>query len=303
MATIEEPFIGTEAVAARTFTRRTLKSQCEPVYRNVYLAPGGTLTPENRAVAAWLWSGRTATVAGQSAAALHGADWIEDDEPAELTRTQTTDSKIVIHRERLRDNEVCEVRGIPTTTPARTAYDLGRRPTLWQALADVGALANSTGVTAPQVSSVALHHKGSRGIIQLRDVIDLMDGGAESPQESHTRLVLVESGMRRPVTQIREYGRWGVVFARIDMGWPEFKVGVEFDGPQHWTDEKRRSRDIDRYAKLAALGWILIRVNADMLYKRPWVIVERVVAALRERDCPWLPIVGFRHARRSFALR
>lgn len=303
MEPIEEPFVGTEAVAAGEFTRRTLKSRCEPVYRNVYLPPGAELTPEKRAVAAWLWSGRTATVAGQSAAALYGTDWIEDDEPAELTRCREGSSKILIHRERLLDDEVREVRGVPTTSPARTAYDLGRRSTLWQAVADVDALAKATGVTPPQVSSVALHHKGARGIIQLRDVIDLMDGGAESPQETHTRLVLVESGMRRPVTQIKEYDRCGVVFARIDMGWPEFKVGVEYDGPQHWTDEKRRSRDIDRYAELAALGWILIRVNAEMLYKRPWVIVERVVAALRERGCPWLANVRFCYASHEKAWR
>ena len=303
MATIGEPFIGTEAVASGEFTRRTLKSRADLVYRNVYLPPGTELTPTNRAIAAWLWSGRTATVAGRSAAALLGSEWIEADEPAELTRTQATNSTIVIHRERLRDDEVCEVRGIPTTSPARTAFDLGRRPGLRTALANVDALANATGLTAAQVNSVSLQHKGARGIVQLRDVVDLMDGGAESPQETHTRLILVESGLRRPVTQIRVYDRWGVAFARIDMGWPEFKVGVEYDGPQHWTDPERRSRDIDRYAELAALGWILIRVNADMLYKRPWVIVQRVVAALRDRGCPCLPSVGFGHASRSFALR
>ena len=303
MATIGEPFIGTEAVAAGKFTRRTLKSRCELVYRNVYLPPGTELTPVNRAVGAWLWSRRTATVAGLSAAALHGSAWVEDDEPAELTRCRESSNKIVIHRERLLDDEVCEVRGIPTTTPARTAFDLGRRPPLRQAVADVEALANATGVTAQQVASVLRRHKGARGIVQMRGVVDLMDGGAESPQESHTRLVLVESGMKRPVTQIRVCDRWNVVFARIDMGWPEFKVGVEYDGPQHWTNPNRRSRDIDRYAELTALGWILIRVNADMLYKRPWVIVERVVAALHERGCPWLASVRFCHAPSDFAWR
>lgn len=286
------PFIGTEAVAAGRFSRRTLASRNTLVYRNVYIPDDAVLTPAKRAVAAWLWSGRTATVAGRSAAALLGSDWVEDDEPAELTRTETSANTILIHRERLLDDEVQTFAGIPTTTPARTAYDLGRRKPFRQALANVDALAHATGITAREVNSILRQHKGARGMIQLRGVVDLMDGGAESPQESHTRLVLVNAGMQRPVTQIEEYNRWGVVFARIDMGWPEFKVGVEYDGPQHWTDPKRRSRDIDRYADLAALGWILIRVNADMLYKRPWVIVERTVAALRERDCLWLANVG-----------
>jgi hypothetical protein len=303
MAIIEEPFIGTEAVATGRFTRRTLTSRNERLFRNVYLPMGTEQTPVNLAVGAWLASGRTATVAGRSASALHGCEWIENHEPPELTRARKGLRGIVIHRDRLFDDELCEVRGIPATTPARTAYDVGRIPPLRTALANVDALARATGVTAPQVNAVLLRHEGVRGIVQLRDVVDLMDGGAESPQETHTRLVLIEAGMVRPVTQIRELDRWGTVFARIDMGWPEFKVGVEYDGPQHWTDPARRSRDIDRYAELAALGWILIRVNAEMLYKRPWVIVERTIAALRDRDCPWLTNVGFCHAPREKAWR
>jgi hypothetical protein len=303
MDTSREPFIGTEAVAAGRFTRRTLASRNTLIYRNVYLPENAELTPSGRAVAAWLWSGRTATVAGRSAAALLGSEWIEDDEPAELTRTRESASDIVIHRDRLRDDEVCEVRGIPTTSPARTAYDLGRRMPRRSAVANVDALANATGVTAPQVNSVLRRHKGARGIVLLRDVVDVMDGGAESPQETHTRLVLIDAGMKRPATQIEVPNRWGHVFARIDMGWPEFKVGVEYDGPQHWTDPLRRSRDIDRYAELAALGWIIIRVNAEILYQRPWVIVERAVAALDERGCPWLASVRFCHASHEKAWR
>ncbi|HET7666807.1 MAG TPA: hypothetical protein VFK56_12225, partial [Mycobacterium sp.] len=56
------------------------------IYRNVYLAKKVEPTPERRAVAAWLWSGRNATIAGMSAAALHGSEWIAPDLPAELTR-------------------------------------------------------------------------------------------------------------------------------------------------------------------------------------------------------------------------
>lgn len=291
-----ELFIGTEAVAAGRFTRRTLASRNSLVYRNVYVLNDAELTPVGRAIAGWLWSGRSAVVAGRSAAALLGCKWIDHDEPAELTRTRESSNDIVIHRERLLDDEVVMIGDIPVTSPARTVFDIGRRPPFRQALARVDALVTATGVTAAQIDSVLHLHKGARGIIQFRGIVDLMDGSAESPQESHTRLVLVEAGLQRPTTQIEVTNRWGRVFARIDMGWPEFKVGVEYDGPQHWTDPKRRSRDIDRYADLAAQGWILIRVDADMLYKRPWVIVERVAAALRERGCPWLPNVRLCHA-------
>jgi very-short-patch-repair endonuclease len=109
-----------------------------------------------------------------------------------------------------------------------------------------------------------------------------MDGGAESPQETRTRLVLIDAGLPRPQTQII-VAPW-----RIDMGWEEFRVGVEYDGAQHWTDHTRFAHDIDRHAVLTALGWRIIRVSADLLRHRRTVILQRVFAALDAAGCPWL---------------
>jgi hypothetical protein len=105
------PFLGTEARAAGTATKRTLRSQHDMIYRNVYMPKGRELTATNRAVAAWLWSGREATVAGLSAAALHGSKWIDAALPAELTRCAARKiDGILIHRERLEDDEARLVR-------------------------------------------------------------------------------------------------------------------------------------------------------------------------------------------------
>jgi hypothetical protein len=41
---------------------------------------------------------------------------------------------------------------------------------------------------------------------------------------------------------------------------PEWKVGVEYDGEQHWTDPNRHAEDIERLEYLAAQGWIIVRV-------------------------------------------
>jgi very-short-patch-repair endonuclease len=67
------------------------------------------------------------------------------------------------------------------------------------------------------------------------------------------------------------------------MGWPEYLVAVEFDGAQHWTDARQRSRDIDRIAELEALDWIVIRVSGEMLKNRPHVILQRARKALTQR--------------------
>jgi hypothetical protein len=91
------------------------------VYRNVYVRKGVEITAADRAVAAWLWANRDATVAGLSAAALFGTRWLDPHASAELIRAETATNGIVVQRDRLLDDELCRVRGIAVTTPARTA--------------------------------------------------------------------------------------------------------------------------------------------------------------------------------------
>ncbi len=287
MEILDWPFRGTDALAAGVVTRHRLRTDFEMVHRNVYIRRGQKLTPVTRAVAAWLWSGRTATVAGLSAAALHRTAWIDDWLPAELNRPSRDKARgIILRSDTLDDDETCVRDGIRMTTPARTAFDLGRRKGLTAAAIRLDALMHATEVKAADVELLADRHRGARGLVQLRRVLHLADGGAESPYETKTRLVLVGGGLPRPDTQIEVLNEWGAVMARIDMGWEEWKVGVEFDGAQHWTDPAQRSRDIDRLAELEARGWAIIRVSADMLRRRPHVVVARVHRALLAAGCP-----------------
>jgi Protein of unknown function (DUF559) len=135
------------------------------------------------------------------------------------------------------------------------------------------------------VLSIADSKSGTRGVRRLRSVLELVDGGAESPQESRVRLLLVRANLHAPETQIEFVDEFGDVSIRVDMGWREWKVAVEYDGVQHWSDRSQRSWDIDRIAMLEAIGWTVVRVSAEML-SRPDVIVARVMAKLRAAGCP-----------------
>jgi REase_MTES_1575 len=287
MEILDWPFRGTDALAARLVTPHRLRTDFGAVHRNVYVPRGQKLTPVTRAVAAWLWSGRTATLAGLSAAALHRTAWIDDWLPAELNRRSRDKVRgIIVHSDTLDDDETSVCDGIRLTTPARTAFDLGRRKGMIAAVIRLDALMHATGLKVANVELLAERHRGARGVVQLRRALLMADGGAESPYETKTRLVLVGSGLPRPQTQIEVLNEWGAVLARIDMGWEQWKVGVEFDGAQHWTDPAQRTRDIDRLAELEARGWTIIRVSADMLRRRPHIVVTRVRRALLAAGCP-----------------
>jgi very-short-patch-repair endonuclease len=281
------PFVGTEALAEGTVNRYQLSTRYDAVFRNVYVPKGHALTPADKAAAAWLWSRRQATVTGISAAALHGSLWIDARLPAELNQpSQHKTAGILLHNDTLWADEIVVVRGIPVTTPARTAFDLGRRYGLTLAVIRLDALTQATHVKSADVEALIERHCGARGLVQLREAINLADAGAESPQETRTRLALTRAGLRPERTQVEVFNRFGDHVGRIDMGWPSWKVGVEYDGKQHWTDPARRTRDIDRHAELEALGWRIIRVSADMLRYRPSTIVQRTRTVLRAAGAP-----------------
>lgn len=275
------PFLGSEALAAGKFNRYQLTTRYDRLHWDVYVPRGAKLTPVDRAVAAWLWSGRRAVAAGLSAAALHGSRWIDAKSPAELNHSSRHKTNgIILHSDCLADDEVCVVRGIRATTPARTAFDLGRRRSLTAAVIRVDALLQASDLKLPDVQSLIDRHRGARGVVQLRQVLDLADDGAESPQETRLRLLLTSAGMRPSQTQIEVFD-YGQQIGRIDMGWPEWKVGVQYDGIQHWTDPKQRTRDIDQNVEYQELGWRIIRVGADLLRYRQGTIIARTRAALQ----------------------
>ena len=101
----------------------------------------------------------------------------------------------------------------------------------------------STNLERHDVEMLLDRHAGARGIVQLRRAVELMDGGAESPQETRTRLLLMAAGFPRPQTQIVVCDEFGYFIGRVDMGWAEWKVGVEYDGPQHWATPADHARD------------------------------------------------------------
>ena len=215
---------------------------------------------------------------------MHGSKWIDSRLPAELNQpSQHKTTGIVLHNDTLSPDEIVVRGGIAVTTAARTAFDLGRRYGRTLAVIRVDALMQATDLKLADVDELVDRHRGARGIVQLREVVGLADPGAESPQETRTRLVLTDAGLRPTSTQIDVFDRYGAHIHRIDMGWPEYQVGVEYDGEQHWTNPAIRARDIDQQAELEALGWRIIRVSAEMLRFRPHTIVERTRAALSGR--------------------
>lgn len=276
--------IGSEAVARGVVTRHELQRWYEPIYPGVYAERAQPLSLRCRTEGAWLWSRRRAIVAGVAASALHGAGWVDADIPVELVWSNTRPPKGIVAREQsLADDEVTRAAGLPVTTPARTAYDLGRYLPRGQALARLDALMRATPFSTEDVLLVAKRYPGARGVRRLGSVLHLVDGGAASPKETWLRLLLIDAGFPVPITQIPVVDGYRAL-AMLDMGWPELGVAAEYDGDQHRSDRRRYVNDQRRLRKLAEMGWVIIRVIAE---DKPDDVVERVRRALLARG--WRP--------------
>jgi very-short-patch-repair endonuclease len=241
-------------------------------------AVAGSVTHEDRIRATRL-AAPAAVLGGISAVWVHGGDVAWPEEPVEIIlppdRRVRSREHLRVRGDVLLPAEVMSSRFGPVTTPARTAFDVGRHNNPLRAVPLLDALVRATGVTRQQVEDVAREHPGARLIRQLPKRLDLVDAGAESVRESQLRVVLVEAGLPRPVTQYTVLTDDGMFVARVDLAWPELRVIVEYDGSYH-DDPRQVAHDRARLNALRAAGWTVLVVDRAQFARR-----DEMVAMIR----------------------
>lgn len=276
-----QPFIGSDAMALGRLSRHELRRHYRPIMPNIYLDKRIHPSLRQRVNAAHLWSRGEAVVSGLAASALHGAKWIDDDTPVELIWPNARPPKGVITRkELLLENEFQERDGLVVTTPERTAFDLGRRGRLDDAVARLDALARATQLKAVDVEYLAAAHRHTRGLRQLEEALGLVDAGAESPRETWLRLMLIRDGYPRPETQIPVLSPDGSRRYYLDMGWRKLMLAVEYEGDHHRTTREIFAYEIERAEDIRDVGWLVVRVAAR---NHPAEVLRRVRRAWDSR--------------------
>lgn len=279
---MEQPFLGSEALASGRLTRHELRTKFNAIHQDVYLPAGVELNPVIRAKACWLRSRRRGVLVGFSAAAVHGSRWISGGRPAEINDTNHRRTRGVIARAgHLEPDDICQKAGLRITTPERTALDLLCWYPSDAAIPAVDALARATRLKIADVELLTERHRGRRGIKKARADLDLVDPGAESPRETWLRLLIVRAGLPRPQTQVAVRNEYGVLIAEVDMGYEDLKIAFEYEGDHHRTDRRQFTKDIHRHEAMIELGWIVIRVTVEDTAAN---IIRRIREALARRQ-------------------
>ena len=251
----------------------------------------------DRAIAAWLASTRRGVVAGVAASALHGAPWVDPDVPIELVGVKIRPQHGLVPRiERIADDEIA-----PIVRPA--CDDSGADGIRLRAAPRANGGARAAGcadvesaiLESRRCVHLADRYPRARGLRQLRELLPLVDGGAESPRESRLGCGCIDAGFSRPETQIPVSGAGdSCPVAFLDMGWRDFMVAVEYDGDHHRKDRRQYVKDIAQAAHAGIAG--LDRDSGDRRGQAEGVIA-RVEAALTARGCD----VDITRGSRTFA--
>ncbi len=233
----------------------------------------------------------TTVIAGSSAAFLHGVDHAATyaDDVHVITPPGVrvgAQLRLRVHHLDLRPDEIA---GTPLrTTPARTAWDVARWLRPIDAIPIVDALLAGDLTTSEALTRQLRRNTGRRGWRRAERVFALADGGAQSPAESRLRVHLVLAGLPRPVAQCPVRVSPTLVL-HPDLGWPEWRVAVEYDGNWH-ADAEQLHRDRQRLNQLVGAGWMVLHVTSRRLRADRPAVIREVRGALTTRG--WLPTRG-----------
>ncbi|WP_446218466.1 endonuclease domain-containing protein [Micromonospora sp. IBHARD004] len=271
-------------VLMRTLTKKRIRTQVSReallrVRRGVYARQ--VCDDENELRALMLCLPEEAMLTMQSAARRHGFGVLPEGAvhvqvPPEVSRPRLPG--LVVHHSVLPVRPVM-IRGLPCVPAAQCAVDLARTVRRWDAMPVLDAALRTRAVARDDLFHELTMHRGLRGVRQARDLVALADGRAECRQESQLRLVLIDGGLPAPEPQVWVQDECGVPRFRIDLGYRERRVGIEYDGLSH-LDRERLRHDRDRVNWLDASGWRMRYFTDRDLYRRPAQIIATVRAAL-----------------------
>ncbi|MCU4184271.1 hypothetical protein K6U06_07850 [Acidiferrimicrobium sp. IK] len=256
--------------------------------RNVIRFAGSSSSWRQQAMGACLAYGPPVAVSHLAAARLFGWDVAGRPPVSVVLPHQRSGRRGDLHaiRAALPHGDVVERFVIPVTSPVRTLVDLAvRLPT--RSLEDLyDHLMRTAGLQAADVAArlpgrARLDGHSLYPLWRMTELRLERQAGGESVWEDRVAGWLTDAGLPAPARQHRVVLR-GAVY-RLDLAYPDQKVGVEFDGWEWHRSRKRFDDDRARLAELTLAGWLVVQVTSA--HDRAET-VGRVERALRQRGGP-----------------
>ena len=198
--------------------------------------------------------------------------------PRHVPRPRRRD--ITSHHSDLTPAECRALWGLRITSPARTFVDMAALLSHADLVALGDAVLRDHHVSRDELQEVAIRRGRYAGRGRALRAIDWLDPGAESPRESHLRVLLRAAKLPPPEVNGVIVSALGRFLARGDLVFRRERVIVEYDGEVH-APMAQRAKDAARRARLREHGWIVVEVVGSDMHQ-PEMVVARVKSALRD---------------------
>jgi hypothetical protein len=270
-------FTARQAVSAgrtpRQVQRRSTAGRWVTVAGRGLAETGRPLTAHSLAWSAQLtWP--DATASHLTAAQIHGFA-VRPDPLAHVIALQRHAGMAGIrnHRQPLAADDVRILGGLAITSRRRTAVDCLSWLGLDDALDLWAWLSSRQLITRSCLAGAIADRAGWRGTPQLLTLLRLVRRGAASRGELELHRLLDAAGIRGWVAGARVSDRAGVI-AVVDVLFPRQRVVVEVDGWRSHGSREAFELDRSRQNRLAAAGYVTLRVTWAQLTRQPHIVVR-----------------------------
>lgn len=172
------------------------------------------------------------------------------------------------------------VDGRLTTAPDWTAIEIARTLRPSRAIGTLDAALRSGHCSPGGLRHATRMQAGRRGIVHVRDLLTHADGRSESPMESETRLLFIDSGVPAPELQATICDRYGTAW-RVDFLWRSARLIGEYDSDEWHSGPAAMRKDKLKTARLQECGWTVIPITVDDIRRHRDELVARINIHLR----------------------
>ncbi|WP_306369195.1 endonuclease domain-containing protein [Nocardiopsis sp. CC223A] len=235
-----------------------------------------------------------AVVRGLTAAYLWGVDLTAPEEriirlPPRVALPPGTPLRglpVAVRREVVPPVDRVAVAGIPVTSAARTAAEVtALAPSVPVATARIDAFL-ARGLVDPGRVLGHRHLFTGTHAKRLCTAVGYASPLSQSPAESWLRAVIRQAGLPPPLVQCPV--PVGPRTLHADLGWPCYRLAVEYDSELHHHGPRPERRDRARYTLMRAADWQVVPVTIHMLQCHTPKLLTRIRDELFARgwSCP-----------------
>lgn len=138
-------------------------------------------------------------------------------------------------------------------------------------------------VTFEQLDATVRAWTRRPGHVRLRSALLRARPGVDARPETHLRLLIVDAGLPEPMTDMPVEVEGGLVL-HTDLGYPELRLGIEYEGDDHRKNRRKWESDVLRRELMEEAGTSVLRVTAKQLYQEPLGLLNRLARRIEVRS-------------------